>query len=235
MFRHLIPLLANDYHVIAPDHLGFGLSDAPAADAFNYTFDALTDVDGGPARHLGVRLTRCTSRTTALRSAGGWLCPAPTRSARSSVRTATPTKPGSSTTSGRRSGPIHRRRARRRRSRSRLPVAGCDPLAVPDRRDPTRRSSTRRRGITITRLLSRPGNDEVQLALFRDYATNPPLYPAVHAYFRTQQRPALGCVGAWRRDLRPRWCRGVRGRPARTPRFISSTAATSFSSRRWTK
>ena len=29
MFRHLIPLLAGRYHVIAPGHLGFGLSDAP--------------------------------------------------------------------------------------------------------------------------------------------------------------------------------------------------------------
>ena len=29
MFRQLIPLLADRYHVIAPDHLGFGLSDAP--------------------------------------------------------------------------------------------------------------------------------------------------------------------------------------------------------------
>jgi hypothetical protein len=43
MFRHLIPLLADRYHVIAPDHLGFGLSDAPAADQFGYTFDALGD------------------------------------------------------------------------------------------------------------------------------------------------------------------------------------------------
>ncbi|MCU1648990.1 MAG: alpha/beta hydrolase, partial [Pseudonocardia sp.] len=30
MFRELIPLLADRYHVIAPDYLGFGLSDAPA-------------------------------------------------------------------------------------------------------------------------------------------------------------------------------------------------------------
>ncbi|WP_455577974.1 alpha/beta fold hydrolase [Actinomadura luteofluorescens] len=41
MFRHLIPPLADRYRVIAPDHLGFGLSDAPAADEFDYTFDAL--------------------------------------------------------------------------------------------------------------------------------------------------------------------------------------------------
>ena len=41
MFRHLIPRLAAQFRVIAPDHLGFGLSDAPLADEFTYTFDAL--------------------------------------------------------------------------------------------------------------------------------------------------------------------------------------------------
>lgn len=44
MFRDLIPVLAGRYHVIAPDHLGFGLSDAPPADRFSYTFDALADL-----------------------------------------------------------------------------------------------------------------------------------------------------------------------------------------------
>ena len=34
MFRHLIPLLAELYHVIAPDHLGFGLSDAPESELY---------------------------------------------------------------------------------------------------------------------------------------------------------------------------------------------------------
>jgi len=44
-------------------------------------------------------------------------------------------------------------------------------------------------------LLSRPGNDEVQLALFRDYATNSPLYPRVHEYFRTTGVPLLAVWG----------------------------------------
>src|ERR1700690_816834 len=62
MFRGLIPLLAGDYHVVAPDLLGFGLSDAPAVEEFDYTFDTLTDsvaalldalVAGTPAGGLG--------------------------------------------------------------------------------------------------------------------------------------------------------------------------------------
>src|SRR5690554_3835624 len=44
MFRHLIPMLAEQYRVIAPDHIGFGRSSAPGADDFEYTFDALADV-----------------------------------------------------------------------------------------------------------------------------------------------------------------------------------------------
>ncbi|MCP2335200.1 pimeloyl-ACP methyl ester carboxylesterase [Actinomadura rupiterrae] len=54
MFRHLIPLLAGDYHVIAPDHLGFGLSDAPAVEEFAYTFDALADLTAGLLDRLGL-------------------------------------------------------------------------------------------------------------------------------------------------------------------------------------
>jgi len=41
MFRDLIPQLAEKFHVIAPDYVGFGYSDAPDAKKFDYTFDNL--------------------------------------------------------------------------------------------------------------------------------------------------------------------------------------------------
>src|SRR5262249_9985547 len=41
MYRDLIPKLADRFHVVAPDYLGFGYSDAPGVDAFQYTFDNL--------------------------------------------------------------------------------------------------------------------------------------------------------------------------------------------------
>src|ERR1700743_428966 len=56
MFRDLLPKLADRYHVIAPDHLGFGLSDAPSVEQFDYTFDALADLTAKLLSHL--RLTR---------------------------------------------------------------------------------------------------------------------------------------------------------------------------------
>src|SRR4051794_39296164 len=44
MFRDLIPLLADKFHIVAPDLPGFGQSDMPAHDKFTYTFDHLADV-----------------------------------------------------------------------------------------------------------------------------------------------------------------------------------------------
>ncbi|GAA4942908.1 hypothetical protein GCM10023238_05990 [Streptomyces heliomycini] len=44
--------------------------------------------------------------------------------------------------------------------------------------------------------ISRPGNDLAQLSLFRDYATNPPLYPRLHEYFRENRVPLLAIWGA---------------------------------------
>src|SRR5271154_4089689 len=44
MFRDLIPLLADRFHVVAPDYPGFGYSSMPSPREFNYTFDHLADV-----------------------------------------------------------------------------------------------------------------------------------------------------------------------------------------------
>jgi pimeloyl-ACP methyl ester carboxylesterase len=44
MFRHLIPALADRFHVVAPDYPGFGLSDAPSPSTFHYTFDKLAEI-----------------------------------------------------------------------------------------------------------------------------------------------------------------------------------------------
>jgi pimeloyl-ACP methyl ester carboxylesterase len=44
MFRDLIPLLADRFHIIAPDLPGFGQSDMPAHDEFNYTFDNVANI-----------------------------------------------------------------------------------------------------------------------------------------------------------------------------------------------
>jgi pimeloyl-ACP methyl ester carboxylesterase len=44
-------------------------------------------------------------------------------------------------------------------------------------------------------MVSRPGNDKIQLKLFLDYATNPPLYPRLHEFLRTSGVPVLAVWG----------------------------------------
>jgi pimeloyl-ACP methyl ester carboxylesterase len=56
MFRDLIPQLADKFHVIAPDYVGFGYSDAPSVQEFEYTFDNLaTHVEDLLFKNLGLQ------------------------------------------------------------------------------------------------------------------------------------------------------------------------------------
>jgi pimeloyl-ACP methyl ester carboxylesterase len=55
MFRNLIPLLAGDYHVIAPDLPGYGLSDMPDRSAFTYSFDHLAEIIGDFIDQIGLK------------------------------------------------------------------------------------------------------------------------------------------------------------------------------------
>ena len=54
MFRDLIPLLKNNFHVISMDYPGFGQSDIPAREKFNYTFDNIAEVVDEFLKILGV-------------------------------------------------------------------------------------------------------------------------------------------------------------------------------------
>lgn len=54
MWDSLIPLLADRYHLIAPDYPGFGQSEAPSPDRYTYTFDHLADTTAALLKALGV-------------------------------------------------------------------------------------------------------------------------------------------------------------------------------------
>ena len=79
MFRDLIPQLADTFHVIAPDYLGFGYSDAPDVGVFDYTFDNLAVVYRGTAlwsprpeeiQHLRSGLRRAGGLSDCLQTSG---------------------------------------------------------------------------------------------------------------------------------------------------------------------
>src|ERR1700760_49759 len=54
MFRALIPALADRFHLVAPDYIGFGHSEAPSRDVFAYTFDNLAAYVRGLLDQLGI-------------------------------------------------------------------------------------------------------------------------------------------------------------------------------------
>jgi pimeloyl-ACP methyl ester carboxylesterase len=226
MFRNLIAALADRYHVIAPDHLGFGLSDAPTVGEFDYTFDALTDLTAHLLDHLNI--ARYAIYVQDYGAPIGW---------RLALRdpqaiTAIVTQNGNGYDEGfvnsfwktvwdyhREQNPETEAAIRGALSLESTKWQYLAGVADETLVDPT----TWERDFA---LLSRPGNDEVQLKLFLDYATNSPMYPAltttcVTARFRCWPYGAR----ATRSSDPTGHGRSPRTRP--TPRSTSSTAGIS--------
>jgi pimeloyl-ACP methyl ester carboxylesterase len=195
MFRHLIPALADEYHVVAPDHLGFGLSDAPPVDEFDYTFDGLTASTAGLLRNLGVE--RYAMYVQDYGAPIGWRLALGDPSA----ITAIISQNGNAYDAGfvesfwktvwdYQTAPTGEAEAAVRKFFTLEATQWQYVTGVQDQTlvDPGS-------WYHDFALLSRPGNDEVQLALFRDYATNSPLYPRVQQYFRERRVPLLAVWG----------------------------------------
>jgi len=194
MFRDLIPLLADRFHMVAPDLPGFGQSDMPSREKFNYTFDNIARVIerfteiikydrfaiyvfdyGAPT---GFRLAvRHPERITAIITqngnayeeglSDGWT---PTRAYWEDPSQAN-------------------RNALRafltpETTRWQYTHGVTDPATVsPD-------------GQNLDNFyLARPGADEAQLDLFGDYKSNVALYPSFQGYFRTHKPPLLAVWG----------------------------------------
>ncbi|MGW5057336.1 alpha/beta fold hydrolase [Streptomyces sp. NPDC004096] len=195
MFRNLIPILGERYHVIAPDHLGFGLSDAPSAGEFDYTFDALTDLTRGLLDHLGI--SRYAMYVQDYGAPIGWRLALNDPDA----VTAVITQNGNGYDEGfvEEFWKTVRAYEREQTPQTEAAIRGALTLDVTKWQYLT--------GVADEsvvspdtwhhdhQLLSRPGNDEIQLKLFRDYATNPPLYPDLHAYLREHRPPLLAVWG----------------------------------------
>lgn len=54
-YRELIPLLAKDFYVVAPDFQGFGQTRAPGRDKFEYTFEHIADIVDTFTEKIGLR------------------------------------------------------------------------------------------------------------------------------------------------------------------------------------
>ncbi|MET7703618.1 alpha/beta hydrolase [Streptomyces sp. NPDC005485] len=198
MFRDLIPLLADSYHLIAPDHLGFGRSAAPAATEFPYSFAELAEITGEFTEQLGLkkyalyiqdygapiglRLALAhPERVTAIVTQNGnayeeglgaeaW-APVLALIAARTAETEAPVRE-ISTLDGIKWQYLHG-----------VPEDQQD-LVSPDAYDHD------------AALMARPGQPEIQLDLISDYGSNFALYPAFQEYFRTSRVPVLAVWGA---------------------------------------
>jgi pimeloyl-ACP methyl ester carboxylesterase len=195
MFRELIPRLATDYRVIAPDLPGFGFTEVPSERQYTYTFDQLALTIEAFTRALrldrhaiyvfdygaptGFRLAMANyDRVTAIVSQNGNAYEEGLGDAWDPIRKywSAPTKENrdilrqSILTAG--------------GTRWQYTHGVANPESVPPE------------SYTLdTALLERPGNKEIQLDLFLDYASNVQLYPKFQEYFRKSKPPLLAIWG----------------------------------------
>lgn len=193
MFRNLIPQLAGRYHVVAPDFPGFGLTQVPSD--FRYTFDNLAHVVDGFTQAVG--LSRYAIYVFDYGAPVGWRL----AMAHPERISAIVTQNGNGYEEGLGEGPwapvkaywdnpdeAHRRELHPIVSDEMTQWQYLD--GVPD---PTRVAPD---GYLLDQyFLSRPGQLDIQMDLFLDYASNVALYPALHAYFRAHRPPLLAVWG----------------------------------------
>ena len=194
MFRNLIPLLADRYRVIAPDLPGFGFSDAPDRAAFKYTFDNLAQVIDRFTQALG--LQRYAIYVFDYGAPVGFRLAL----AHPERITAIISQNGNAYEEGLSKGwnPIQTywkepTQANRAALRAFLTPQTTQWQYVHGVAD---ESLVAPEAYTLdSALLARPGNDEIQLDLFLDYASNVALYPKFQAYFRSKRPPFLAVWG----------------------------------------
>lgn len=195
MFRELIPRLATDYRVLAPDLPGFGFTEVPAARRYVYSFDALaTTIEGFTgALHLdryalyvfdygaptGFRLAMAhPDRVTAIVSQNGNAYEEGLGDAWGPIRTywAAPTT--------------------KNREALRNAILTAEGTRWQYTHGVANPETVAPESYTLdAALLERPGNKEIQLDLFLDYASNVKLYPTFHEYFRRSKPPLLAVWG----------------------------------------
>ena len=211
MYRDIMRELASDFHVIAPDYPGFGLSSAPALHEYQYTFDNLSktvdhfidalqlkDISlfvqdyGGPVGFRIAARRPALIRSLIIQNANAYQ---EGLGAEAAPLVNYFTSPNAETEKG---------------ARAILASTQWQYTEGAEHADRVSPDSY----MLDDFYLARPGNDAIQLALFRDYGSNVALYDAWHEYFRKNQPPALIISGkndkifiaagaeAYRKDLR---------------------------------
>ncbi|MCH7792052.1 MAG: alpha/beta hydrolase [Planctomycetes bacterium] len=195
MFRNLIPALSDKWRVIAPDYPGFGNSSMPSVDEFEYTFDRLAEVIDEFTEKVGLETYSMYVMDYGAPVGFRLATKHPERIESLIVQNGNAYEEGLLDFWD----PIRAYWADKT-------TENADALRGLFTIDATKWQYTH--GVRDTEaispdnwnvdqpLLDREGNNEIQLALFYSYGSNPPLYPAWQEYLRTYQPPTLIVWGA---------------------------------------
>jgi pimeloyl-ACP methyl ester carboxylesterase len=189
-YRNLISALSDHFHVIAPDYPGFGNSDMPSPDKFDYTFDRLSEIIEVFLKKIGF-----THFGLYVQDYGAPI----------GFRIATKhpdwiealiIQNGNAYEEGLKDFWIPIKAYWQNRSKEN--EAALRKLLTIDATKWQYTHGVRNveaispdNWLVDQPLLDRPGNDKIQLQLFYSYGTNPPLYPQWHEYFRKHQPSTL--------------------------------------------
>lgn len=191
MFRNLIPALADKYHVVAPDYPGFGYSSAPSVREFEYTFDNLAAIIEKFNEKVGLKTYSIYLMDYGAPVGYRLAAKHPERVESLIVQNGNAYEEGIDNDFWKPVKTYWKDRSTR----------NGDALRSLLTLDATKwQYTTGVRNVEtispdtwghVQPLLDRPGNQEIQLALFYSYGSNPPLYPQWQEYFRKHQPPTL--------------------------------------------
>ena len=191
MFRNLIPALAEKYHVVAPDYPGFGNSSAPSVDEFDYTFDNLANVIEKFTEKVGLAEYSIYLMDYGAPVGFRLAVKHPERVRSLIVQNGNAYDEGLD-------NDFWKSIKAYWADRSEEKGDGLRSLLTVDATKWQYTSGVRNVETIspdtwghVQPLLDRPGNQEIQLALFYSYGSNPPLYPQWQAYLREHQPPTL--------------------------------------------
>lgn len=191
MFRDLIPALADKYHVVAPDYPGYGHSSMPSVDEFDYTFDNLANVVEKFVDKIGLKKYSIYLMDYGAPVGFRLAAKHPQRVQTLIVQNGNAYDEGIDNDFWKPIKAYWKDRSKENGDKLRglLSLAATKwqytegvrnvEAISPDTWD------------HVQPLLDRPGNQEIQLALFYSYGSNPPLYPEWQAYLRKHQPPTL--------------------------------------------
>ena len=191
MFRNLIQVLSDRFHLVAPDYPGYGNSSMPSVEEYDYTFDGFAEIIDSFTEKLGLHKYSLYVMDYGAPVGYRLAVKRPERVESLIVQN------GNAYEEGLREfwDPI--KAYWKEKSKENGDVLRNSLLTI----EATKWQYTNgvRYPETIAPenwfhdqyLMDRPGNKDIQLQLFYDYGSNPPLYPDWQAYFREFQPPTL--------------------------------------------